>query len=339
MTQDLQAQLSHFEQVLAVRLPRHVATSSVARVLRELYATKSACGVISCVRALYPAELDDVPSLPQDEDRSSLRAPLLPGIDTVQSAAPRLLEAMALRDGNAAVKALGEMGVLTLCPSPELLFGRLEFSVGCVIGPARLVPLVELAIVAAELGAYERAGLYVAMAQTLAPGAPELHDLHTVAGVVALRLGKVADAKECLSESVRVCEKNEFACLACGIRAFSLLLAEKLLECGEDAAVIDYLSRCQYVWKYEASRIVSWIEAIRTSQTPDFHAPSMRSALDRPTLRIQALAIRSSFLPTPDELASERPNWDTQARRDEMRAEYKRTMAAAIKGRLEKGKN
>jgi hypothetical protein len=48
---------------------------------------------------------------------------------------------MALRDGNAAVKALGELGVLTLCPSPELLFGRLEFSVGCVIGPARLVPL------------------------------------------------------------------------------------------------------------------------------------------------------------------------------------------------------
>jgi hypothetical protein len=118
-----------------------------------------------------------------------------------------------------------------------------------------------------------------------------------------------------------------------------VLLAEKLLERGEDAAVIDYLSRCQSVWKYDASRIVSWIEAIRSGQTPDFHAPSIRNALDRPTSKIQALTIRSSFLPTPHEVASERPNQDTQARRDEMRAEYKRTIAAAIKGKLEKGKN
>jgi hypothetical protein len=231
------------------------------------------------------------------------------------------------------------MGLLALCPSSELLFGRLEFSVGCVIGPARVVPLVELAILAVELGDSERAGVYAANAHNLAPGAPELHDLHTVAGVVALNLGNVAEAKRCLSESVRVCEKNEVAWLACSIRAFSLLLAEKLLEHGEDAVVINYFSRCQYVWEHEASRITSWIDAIRAGQKPDFHAPSMRNARDHPALKIRALTIRSSFLPTPDEVDSERPKQDTQARRDEMRAEYKRTMAEAVKGKLETGKN
>jgi hypothetical protein len=339
MTQDLPAQISCFEQVLAVRLPPHAATSSVARILRGLYATKAASAVLAQVSALYPAKVQSVRTSPSEEDRSVLRHPPLPGIDAVQSAAPRLLEAIAVRDGEAAVNALGDMGVLALCPSSELLFGRLEFSVGCVVGPARVVPLVELAILAAELGANERAGVYVANAHNLAPGAPELHDLHTVAGVVALNLGNLAEAKRCLSESIRVCEKNEFACLACSIRAFILLLAERLLERGEDAAVINYFSRCQYLWKHEASRITSWIDAIRAGQKPDFHAPSMRNALDHPALKIQALAIRSSFLPTPDEVASERPKEETQARRDEMRAEYKRTMAEAVKGKLKTGRN
>jgi hypothetical protein len=125
----------------------------------------------------------------------------------------------------------------------------------------------------------------------------------------------------------------------CNSSQSTLLLAEKLLDHGEDAAVVDYLSRCQYVWKYEAKRIVSWIEAIRTGQTPDFHALSMRNALDSPAAKIRALAIRSSFLPTPYEVASERPNQDTRTRLDEMQAEYKRTMAAAIKGKLEKGRD
>jgi hypothetical protein len=263
----------------------------------------------------------------------------LPSIDAFQNAVPRLLEAIALQDGNAAVKVLGEMGALALCPSPELMFGRLEFTVGCVIGPARLIPLVELAIVAAELGDYQRASAYVADARTLAPGAPELHDLHTVVGLVALNAGNVAEAKECLSESIRVCERNEFACLACSIRAFSLLLAKELLEHGEHAAVVQYLSRCQGVWHYEAKRIASWIEAIRKGQKPDFLVPGIRSAMDTPAAKMHGLAIRSSFLPVPHEVASENSLPEIRARRDEMRADYKRHMTAAIKGKLETGKN
>jgi hypothetical protein len=56
MTQDL-AQISCFEQVLAVRLPPRVAASSVGRILRGLCATKAASAVLSQVSALYPVDL------------------------------------------------------------------------------------------------------------------------------------------------------------------------------------------------------------------------------------------------------------------------------------------
>jgi hypothetical protein len=143
----------------------------VARVLRELYATKSAGVALSSVYALYPAEIENARILLQHGDHSVFHPSVLPSLDVVQNAAPRLVEAIALQDGNGTVKALGDMGIFALCLAPEPLFGRLEFSVGCVIGPAQIVPLVELAIVAAEPRAYERAGSYIAKAHTRAGSA------------------------------------------------------------------------------------------------------------------------------------------------------------------------
>ena len=214
MSQDLQAQISSFERVLAARLPQHVAGNNAAGVRRELYATKCASAVISCVAALFPAEVKNASHLSAQEDQSSLHGPPLPSVVIVQSAASRLAEAIAQNDGQGAVKAFREMGIFALCPSAEVMFNRLEFSVGCVVGPASVVPLVELAVMAAELGAYEKAAAYVVKAYALAPGAPELHDLHTVAGLVALSSDNVPEARKTLSESVRVCGQNEFACLA-----------------------------------------------------------------------------------------------------------------------------
>jgi hypothetical protein len=331
--QNLQAELSRFERIFKIRVP---AASGLARALRDIYATKSAYAVLSCVRMLYPDEVETARNLAKG-DESSLR-PSLPGLDAVQSAAPRLLESIHLQDRDGAVRALGDMGVLALCPSPELLFSRLEFSAG-LVGPARLIALTELAIVAAELGFCERASVYVASAHALAPGAPELHDLHTVAGVIALNAGKITEAKEHLSDSIRVCERNEFACLACSIRAFSVLLAGKLLDHGEAGAVVEYLSRCQGVWKHEAKRLASWIEAIRSGEKPDFLASGFRNAMESPVVKMRALPIRSSFLPAPHEVDSEKPIRETRARLDEMREDYRRRIAAAVKGKLETGRN
>jgi hypothetical protein len=194
-------------------------------------------------------------------------------------------------------------------------------------------------MMAAELGANERAAAHIIKGHALEPGAPELHDLNTVAGLVALNAGDVAKAKECLSESVRVCEQNEFSWLACSIRPFNLLLAQKLLQRGEHAAVIKYLSRCQDIWEYEAKRIAFWIEAIRKSKQPDFQTPSLRNVRDSPELKIRALAIRSSFLPARHETSFATSRLDIRTAREEMRAEYKRQMAAAIRGKLDRGRN
>lgn len=339
MTQDLQTQLSDFERIVAIRLGQNVAGNSVARVLRELYAVKIANAVISCVAALHPSEVENSRQLSAEEDQSNLQIPPLLSAATVRSAVSRLSEAITLHDGREAVVALREMRAFALCPSTEVIFNRLEFSVGCVVGPARLIPLVELSLMAAELSAYERASSYLVKAQALDPGAPELHDINTVAGLIALNSGNVPEAKERLLESVRVCDKNEFACLACSIRAFNLLLAEKLLERGEDAAVIEYLLRCQAIWEYETKRIALWIEAIRNGKEPAFQIPSFRNAMDRPALKIQALAIRSSFLPAQHETSFETSRLDIRAAREQMRAEYKGQMAAAIKGKLDRGRN
>ena len=339
MTPDLQTLLSIFERVLTLRLPQIVANSAEARILRELYAAKIANCVISCVAALYPAEVENARQLFVKENRSILPGAALPDVVAVQSAASRLLEAIGLQNAKGAVEALQDMGILAICPSVEVLFNRLEFSVGCVVGPACVVPLVELAILASELGAYQRAASYVAKARSLAPGAPELHDLHTVAGMVALSEENVAQAIDCLYESIRVCEQNEFAWLACSIRSFNLLLAERLLERGEDAAVVKYLSRCQNIWEYEAKRIASWIEAIRVGERPDFQGPGFRNIMDSPAVKILSLAIRSSFLPAEHETSLETSSLDIRARREEMLAEYKRGMAAAIRGKLDMGRN
>src|SRR5262249_36099471 len=155
--------------------------------------------------------------------------------------APSLIEAVESRDHNAAVRALGKMGVLSLCPSSDQEFGRLEYSVGSIVGRVRLIPLVELASLAAELECFDNADKYVVEAQRLSPGPELLHDLHTVAGIVALSRGNIKLATEYLAASVLVCRKNGWACLACSVRGQNLGLAAKLLDYGQHAAVRSFL--------------------------------------------------------------------------------------------------
>src|SRR5262245_42035209 len=134
--QDLNAQLSNFENVIAARLPSYVAASPIARPIREIYATRSASAVLSCVRTAFSgiAEIACTPN-----DRSSLR-PLLPIPGDIKSAAPRLVEAVRSRNRSEAIEALERMGVFALCPSSDQEFSRLEYSVGSIVGRVRLIP-------------------------------------------------------------------------------------------------------------------------------------------------------------------------------------------------------
>lgn len=336
--QDLQARLSLFEAVMTSRVPPQMNESSVTRALREVYARKYASAVLSCVQACYPEDLETALKLAVTEHISG-PLPLLPRLDVVRNGARELIDAVAGHDGSRAVSALKDLGIFALCPSRELQFSRLEYCVGCVIGRARLIPLVELAIFAADENFLERSSVYIEEAHSLVPEAPELHDLHTVAGLIVLDAGDVPGATKYLAESIRVCEENDFACLQCSVSTLNLRLAVGLIQHDQRASVIKYLSKCKEVWTYDAKRIASWIEAIQCGQSPEFLAPSILCAMNHPAEKMGELVMRSSFRNGPIDPADRNSARDTKLGMDRKMTEYRRLMATAIKGKLGLGKN
>ena len=337
-TQAVERKIVELRAVIKTRLPQQSDARRVAVALRELYATKSAAEILLSLHGLCPERIDSARDLAQAHDKYHIQ-PHLPSVGAVENATPRLLNAVASRDWNETVVALTEMGMFELFPTDVKVFNRLELRVGCVNGRARLIPLVELALFAAELGAYERAVAYVSEANTLGPEPPELHDIHTLFGLMALAAGDTEEAKRRLAQSTRVCREDEYARITCGIRPFNLELAKKLLQCEESSAVLEYLTECKEVWAYEAKRIDTWIEAIHNGREPYFFAPSARSALDRPAARIRDLTLRSVFLAGTPKAAMQEPNHGVRAEVGKMRGEYKRDIAAAMKGKLKTGRN
>ena len=264
----------------------------VARTIRELYATQSASAVLLCVEGLFPAEVGISKEKMQGEEYAGLASPWhpprppLPDIVSVRNGAPKLLEAVALRKGSEAAGALGEMGIIALCPSPEQQVAWLEFSVRSVVGPARVVPLVDLAVFAVELGLYDKAIVYLTEAYSLSLGPPELHHLHTVAGTVALSRNSLREARIHLAESCRVCRESEVSCQA---RGLNLELADQLLHHGEKKLVIEYLTGCREIWRNDANRITRWIEEIQRGQEPDFGELRLREQVD--VVMLQRLSV------------------------------------------------
>jgi hypothetical protein len=329
----LKTELDRFESIVGIRLPNHPDGKRLAQVLREIYATKSAVRILRLARTFFSPEV--LQSDPPEEECQQCPTSLVPSSDVVQRASPILLRAITSNDKSEALEALAEMRVFALSPAIGSSLGRLEFCVGCVNGRARLIPLIELALFATEVADYDRASGYFRQAHCLAPGPPELHDLHTVAGIVAAEAGQVMLANWHLAESIRVCRENDFACLVCGIRNFNVMLAEKLLELGERDSVVEYLSDCQIVWSHQTQLIADWIQAVRTGRRPNFLASTFWRVMVNPQMKIRELVVRASFL------GSGGADMEAAATlsKEEMLAEYKREMSAAIRGKLEVGDN
>jgi hypothetical protein len=184
----LETLLLDFEKVVAERLPYYLSANPIARAIREIYATRSAFAVLTAVRRAFPGSVE----IAGTPTRQSDLRPVLPTREDIKGAAPSLMEAVASHNQDAAVKALEKMGVLTLCPSSDQGFSPLEYSVGSIVGRVRLIPLVELARLAADLNYFANPSKYVQEAQGLSPGPDQLHHLYAVAGVVALSEGNVA---------------------------------------------------------------------------------------------------------------------------------------------------
>jgi hypothetical protein len=92
-----------------------------------------------------------------------------------------------------------------------------------------------------------------------------LHDGHTVLGLLALRQGEVAKAREQLLASASTPGSPQ-------LRSFgpTMRLAKELLEKGEKDAVLEYLTLCRNFWATGAINLSAWSEAVRDGRTPDF---------------------------------------------------------------------
>jgi hypothetical protein len=327
--EDLETLLLNFERIIAEPLPSHVSgsPSPIAPAIREIYATRTAFALLSAVRLVFPetGELGRAAVPPP-----GLR-PSLPSLEDIKAAAPCLVEAVTLRNLSAAIRALERMGVLALCPSCDQDFSRLEYSVGSIVGRVRLIPLVELANLAAELHYFENASRYVAEAHSLSPGPAQLHQLHTVAGLIALNLGNLESATKYLAASVRVCRKNDWACLDCGVREQNLTLADRLLDQGQHAVVISFLVECLSVWKHSANRMRQWIDEIRAGKRPDLSAPSILFRGPEGRMKMQIL-LGDLFIETP----AEHHDFGTL---EEFRKRNAEEVRRAIRGQLDKGSN
>jgi len=95
----------------------------------------------------------------------------------------------------------------------------------------------------------------------------QIHDGHEVLGLVALRQGRVEDAKKELL-------------LAGGtpgsphLDSFgpNMLLAKELLERGEASTVMQYFEACRRFWKLERGRLDRWTKDAQEGRAPDFGA-------------------------------------------------------------------
>jgi hypothetical protein len=328
---ELERELRSFEEIVKLRLPRAETGRRVAVALRELYGIRAASRLMRCFRELCREEIGTALEVHREDDPFTLGS-YLPTCGAIQNATPKLIKSIESKDWNQAVVALIEMEIPTLCCNPGQMFDRLEFVVGLTIGRARLVPLVELALFASEVGAYEKAERYVADAHSLAPEPPELHDLYTVDGIICLAADQVVSAMRYLAKSVEACGIDESARVTCGIRPFNLILAEKLLARGEKASVLAYLDRCKHVWSYEGKYITAWIESIKLDQKPNFFVSGIRNVLCKPATRIRDLVLRSTFL-------DERPDGEIGVDVSDVRAQFKKDVVAALKGNLNQSKN
>ncbi len=88
------------------------------------------------------------------------------------------------------------------------------------------------------------------------------HDANLTLGRIAVREGRLDDAKRCLFESVRTPGAQQMD------YGPSMSLAKDLLEKGEQQAVLDYLLVCKRFWNN--GRLDEWSQQVKEGKVPDF---------------------------------------------------------------------
>jgi hypothetical protein len=335
----LQRLLTSFEDLLEKSEKLSRDGSQLAMALSELYAMMTAFRI--CAFVGFPDRIGIAGTVGRQHtrDHPGLRR-RLPEHDVVQKAARVLISAIASGDKAGMLRALGEMGVLDLCPTSQGQFSRMEVVAGSVNGRSQVIPLVELALFAAEVGDYRRAGQYALQAHAVGPGSWETYSLCIVEGLIALDAGNVGEAIQCLSRSSAACQTDEHASIACGIHALNLSLAEKLLERGERVEVLMHLSQCKNVWQFFRPQIDEWIGLIEKGEKPALQASEALRAMNEPALRLLMQRVRAQGFEaglreaSPGSVPQKSPSTVLEVRARRL-AEFQRDMNSAIKEKLE----
>jgi len=124
------------------------------------------------------------------------------------------------------------------------------------------------------LGKTEDARNYASNLLALLPKFPNnwnygnaVQDANLVLGRIALREGRMEDAKRHLLEAGKSPgspQMNSFGP--------NMTLAKDLLEKGERDAVLEHFELCRKFWKMDRGRLDQWSQDVKAGKTPDFGA-------------------------------------------------------------------
>lgn len=135
----------------------------------------------------------------------------------------------------------------------------------------RFYPLTELAMGAFYLGLTNEARGYAQRLLAMAPRFQHtwnygnaIHDGNAVLGRIAVRQGRLDDARRYLIEAGKTPGSPQ-------LNSFGpdMGLAQDLLKRGERATVIEYLNLCRRFWEMQRNLLDGWAQAIKAGKTPD----------------------------------------------------------------------
>lgn len=259
-------------------------------------------------------------------------SPLL-GSDVVQAAGREFTNAVMSDNAEGIRTSLEHMGVFALCPYPEQQASRMALVAANSTPCVRLILLVDLSLLAIELGDYYRASKFATEAHSLNPTSWELYNLCVIEGQIALNAGNNREALQFLDKSMGACQWDEYASLACGTRVPNLSLVEMLLHGGERVEVVRHLLQCKNVWQSLSSQIDEWISVIEKGGTPDFRGTGVLKGSVKFSYRLKAQWMRACSLTSTEEPRSITPKSPEEvlAGRERLRAGYKRHQDAAAR--------
>ncbi len=92
-----------------------------------------------------------------------------------------------------------------------------------------------------------------------------VQDANLVLGCIAVREGRIDDAKKYLAESGKSPGSPQMDSFGP-----NMTLAKDLLEKGERQVVLEYFEACRKFWKMHENRLDEWSQQVKDGKVPDF---------------------------------------------------------------------